>query len=62
MHLLLKAWYREIFRSEGIRGLFKGSIQRCLIVAPLFAVSLLVYEAQQHYLLPLASPPNQIVK
>ena len=36
--------YREIYREEGIRAFFKGSLQRCFIVASLFGISLKVYE------------------
>ena len=42
--------YRSIYEKEGFRAFFRGSIQRCFIVAPLFGITLLVYEAQKSYL------------
>jgi hypothetical protein len=36
--------YREIYREEGLKAFFKGSLQRCFIVASLFGISLKVYE------------------
>ncbi|EPZ33319.1 putative transmembrane protein [Rozella allomycis CSF55] len=41
--------YQVIYKTEGIKAFFKGSAQRCLIVAPLFGISLLAYELQQKY-------------
>lgn len=40
---------REIWREDRVAGFFKGGLQRCMIVAPLFAISLVVYELQQHF-------------
>jgi hypothetical protein len=39
----------SIYRTEGVASFFKGALQRCLVIAPLFGVSLLVYEAQQSF-------------
>jgi hypothetical protein len=41
--------FSKTWQSDGLRGLFKGSLQRCLIVAPLFGITLFVYEVQQRY-------------
>lgn len=39
-------WMKTVQR-EGINGLFKGSLQRCMIVGPLFGISLMVFEIQK---------------
>lgn len=36
--------YRNILKKEGPMAFFKGSLQRCMIVAPLFGISLKVYD------------------
>ena len=41
--------FSKTWQSDGLRGLFKGSLQRCLIVAPLFGITLFAYEVQQRY-------------
>jgi solute carrier family 25 aspartate/glutamate transporter 12/13 len=38
---------REIYAKEGVSAFFKGSAQRAGIIAPLFGIAMLVYEAQQ---------------
>jgi hypothetical protein len=40
---------QSILQREGASAFFKGSMQRCMIVAPLFGITLFVYEAQQKY-------------
>nr|KAJ3421877.1 hypothetical protein HK105_001978 [Polyrhizophydium stewartii] len=42
--------YRDILANEGASALFKGVVPRVLIVSPLFAITVLVYEVQQRYL------------
>ncbi|KAJ3300071.1 hypothetical protein HK104_004793 [Borealophlyctis nickersoniae] len=42
--------WSEIIKNEGPRALFKGVIPRVMIVSPLFAITVLVYEVQQRYL------------
>ena len=42
--------YRHIIRTEGVSALFKGVVPRMLIVSPLFAITVLVYELQQRFL------------
>lgn len=37
----------QVAQEAGIRGFFRGSIQRMAIVSPLFGISLAVYEVQQ---------------
>lgn len=43
--------WQETIREEGVTALFKGSLQRCFIVGPLFGVSLMVFHLQQRLLL-----------
>ncbi|KAJ1499512.1 hypothetical protein HMI56_004350, partial [Coelomomyces lativittatus] len=42
--------FKSIWVNEGPKAFFKGVTPRCLIISPLFGISLLVYEAQQRYL------------
>ncbi|KAF9160046.1 hypothetical protein DFQ27_003105 [Actinomortierella ambigua] len=44
--------FQHIVRKEGVSALFKGIVPRCMIVAPMFAIALLVYDLQQRYLTP----------
>ncbi|KAI8597967.1 mitochondrial carrier domain-containing protein [Dissophora ornata] len=44
--------FQHIVRNEGVSALFKGVVPRSLIVAPMFAIALAVYELQQRYLSP----------
>ncbi|KAG0245805.1 hypothetical protein BGX31_006097 [Mortierella sp. GBA43] len=39
--------FQQIVRNEGVPALFKGVVPRSLIVAPMFAIALAVYELQQ---------------
>lgn len=39
----------EIYKKEGAKAFFKGAPQRVMIIAPLFGITLLVYEVQQRY-------------
>jgi len=39
----------EIYAKEGVAAFFKGAPQRVMIIAPLFGITLLVYEAQQRW-------------
>ena len=43
---MLATW-KSIYRQEGPRAFFRGAMQRCLIISPLFGISMLVYEVQQ---------------
>ncbi|ORZ13361.1 mitochondrial carrier domain-containing protein [Lobosporangium transversale] len=47
--------FQQIVRNEGFAALFKGVVPRSLIVAPMFAIALFVYELQQRYLGPSMS-------
>lgn len=40
---------RGILATDGTAAFFKGAKQRALIIAPLFGIATLVYEAQQRY-------------
>lgn len=42
--------FRYIVQNEGPKALFKGIIPRCMIISPLFGITLLIYEFQQRYL------------
>ncbi|KAG0039359.1 hypothetical protein BGZ82_008581 [Podila clonocystis] len=44
--------FQHIVRNEGVAALFKGVVPRSLIVAPMFAIALFVYELQQRFLAP----------
>ncbi|KNE73217.1 hypothetical protein, variant [Allomyces macrogynus ATCC 38327] len=46
----IRECFTTIIRNEGAGALFKGWLPRCMIVSPLFGITLLVYEAQQRYL------------
>ncbi|KAJ3361006.1 hypothetical protein GGF31_002466 [Allomyces arbusculus] len=46
----IRECFTTIVRNEGAGALFKGWLPRCMIVSPLFGITLLVYEAQQRYL------------
>ncbi|KAF9586487.1 hypothetical protein BGW38_003818 [Lunasporangiospora selenospora] len=41
--------FQHIVRNEGASALFKGVVPRSLIVAPMFAIALFVYELQQRF-------------
>ncbi|KAG0032224.1 hypothetical protein BGZ81_011403 [Podila clonocystis] len=45
--------FQHIVRNEGVAALFKGVVPRSLIVAPMFAIALFVYELQQRFLAPV---------
>lgn len=42
--------YKETFKREGLHAFFKGVLPRCLIVSPLFGISLMVYDIQKSWL------------
>lgn len=42
--------YKETWRREGFHAFFKGVLPRCLIVSPLFGISLMVYDIQKSWL------------
>ncbi|KAK5816349.1 mitochondrial carrier domain-containing protein [Linnemannia elongata] len=44
--------FQQIVKNEGPAALFKGVVPRSLIVAPMFAIALAVYELQQRILAP----------
>ncbi|KAF9095099.1 hypothetical protein BGX29_009162 [Mortierella sp. GBA35] len=44
--------FQHIVKNEGPAALFKGVVPRSLIVAPMFAIALAVYELQQRILAP----------
>lgn len=41
--------YKETFKKEGMQAFFKGIVPRCLIVSPLFGISLMVYDIQKSW-------------
>lgn len=43
--------YRMIVREEGFMALYKGAIPRMVVVGPLFAITLLSFEAQKNYMI-----------
>lgn len=42
--------FRTVWNEHGINGFFKGAPQRAMVFAPLFTISLLVYEVQKFYM------------
>jgi len=44
---LLSSTFRTVVAEEGYRSLFKGLVPRCLIVSPLFAITMACYEKFQ---------------
>lgn len=49
-HKSLSTIWWGTWRAEGLPAFFKGSLQRCLIVGPLFGISLMTYEFLQQHL------------
>jgi len=43
--------FQKIFREEGLMALYKGAIPRMVVVGPLFAITLLSFEAQKSYMI-----------
>lgn len=41
--------YQHVLKTDGVKGLFRGVVPRVLIVSPLFAITVLVYEFQQRF-------------
>lgn len=49
-HRNLLEIYVDTFKNEGIFAFYRGSLQRCLIIGPLFGISLATYHIQQKFL------------
>jgi len=43
--------FQKIWREEGLMALYKGAIPRMVVVGPLFAITLLSFEAQKSYMI-----------
>ena len=43
--------FRKILAEEGVGALFKGAVPRMVVVGPLFAITLLSFEAQKNYMI-----------
>lgn len=43
--------YRVIIKEEGFSALYKGAIPRMAVIGPLFAITLLAFEAQKSYMI-----------
>jgi len=43
--------FKRIFQEEGVLALYKGAGPRMLVVGPLFAITLLSFEAQKSYMI-----------
>ena len=41
----------KIFKTEGIRGLYKGAVPRMCVQAPLFSIACTAFELQKSYLM-----------
>jgi hypothetical protein len=48
----------RIVREEGLGALFRGTVPRVLIIAPLFSITFLCFEFFQSRLLPHTQPPE----
>lgn len=42
--------YHDTFKNEGLFAFYRGSLQRCMIIGPLFGISLATYHLQQKLL------------
>ena len=47
----LSTGVRIIMKEEGFSALYKGAIPRMVVVGPLFAITLLAFEAQKQYMI-----------
>ena len=43
--------FRKIVAEEGLGAMFKGAVPRMMVVGPLFAITLLSFEAQKSYMI-----------
>jgi len=43
--------FRTVLREEGAGALFKGAVPRMIVMGPLFAITLLSFEAQKNYMI-----------
>ena len=43
--------FKKIIAEEGMSALFKGAVPRMVVVGPLFAITLLSFEAQKSYMI-----------
>ena len=43
--------FRTIVREEGVGALYKGVVPRMVVVGPLFAITLLAFEAQKAFMI-----------
>jgi solute carrier family 25 aspartate/glutamate transporter 12/13 len=50
VHLGIRRTALQVIEKEGAGALFRGALPRCMIVGPLFGITLLVYEVQQRWL------------
>lgn len=41
--------FKDVVREQGVRGLFKGTAPRILIISPLFGITTMFYEAQKKF-------------
>lgn len=42
--------FKLIFKEEGFLAFYKGAIPRMVVFGPLFAITLLAFEAQKEYM------------
>lgn len=42
--------FKKIFKTEGIKGLYKGAVPRMCVQAPLFSIACTAFELQKRYL------------
>lgn len=47
----MQTCFRMVLKEEGVSALFKGSVPRMCVVAPLFGIALLSFEMQKNYMI-----------
>ena len=43
--------FKRILNEEGVGALYKGAVPRMCVIGPLFAITLLSFEAQKNYMI-----------
>lgn len=51
MEVKFSEMFVKIFKTEGIKGLYKGAVPRMCVQAPLFSIACTAFELQKRYLM-----------
>ena len=51
MDVKFSEMFVKIFKTEGIKGLYKGAVPRMCVQAPLFSIACTAFELQKRYLM-----------